>query len=84
MVSPPQGDAFWRPQSIVIDAKRVQEEYIDGKKPLEIEISSIDEYLLFANITQLYPDEIKELLETTQSWIREKNKGQRTVIQLPT
>jgi len=29
------------------------------------------------------PDEIKELLKTAQEWIREKNKGQRTVIQLP-
>ena len=82
LVSPPQGDALWRPQSIIIDAKRVQEEYIDNKKPLEIEIGSIDEYLLFANITQLDPDEIKELLKTAQGWIREKNKGQRTVIQL--
>lgn len=82
LVSPPQGDALWRPQSIIIDAKRVQEEYIDNKKPLEIEIASIDEYLLFANITQLDPDEIKELLKTAQGWIREKNKGQRTVIQL--
>ena len=82
LVSPPQGDAFWRPQSIIIDAKRVQEEYIDNKKPLEIEIASIDEYLLLANIMQLDPDEIKELLKTAQGWIREKNKGQRTVIQL--
>ena len=82
LVSPPQGGAFWRPQSIIIDAKRVQEEYIDNKKPLEIEIASIDEYLLLANIMQLDPDEIKELLKTAQGWIREKNKGQRTVIQL--
>ena len=82
VVSPPQGDALWRPQSIIIDAKRVQEEYIDNKKPLEIEIASIDEYLLLANIMQLDPDEIKELLKTAQGWIREKNKGQRTVIQL--
>ena len=82
LVSPPQGDAVWRPQSIIIDAKRVQEEYIDNKKPLEIEIASIDEYLLLANIMQLDPDEIKELLKTAQGWIREKNKGQRTVIQL--
>ena len=83
VVSPPKGDALWRPQSIIIDAKRVQEEYIDTQKPLEIEIASIDEYLLFANITQLYPDEIKELLEIAQGWIREKNQGQRTIIQLP-
>ena len=62
----------------------MQEEYIDTQKPLEIEIASIDEYLLFANITQLYPDEIKELLEIAQGWIREKNKGQRTIIQLST
>lgn len=82
VVSPPKGDALWRPQSIIIDAERVQKEYIDTQKPLEIEIASIDEYLLFANITQLYPDEIKELLKTAQGWIREKNKGQRTVIQL--
>ena len=83
LVSPPQGDELWRPQSIIIDAKRVQEEYIDNKKPLEIEIASIDEYLLFANITQLYPDEIKELLEIAQGWIREKHKGRAAVIQLP-
>lgn len=84
LVSPPQGNDLWRPQSIIIDAKRVQEEYIDTQNPLEIEIASIDEYLLFANITQLYPDEIKELLEIAQGWIREKNKGQRTIIQLST
>ena len=82
VVSPPKGDALWRPQSIIIDAERVQEEYIDTQKPLEIEIASIDEYLLFANITQLYPDEIKELLKTVQGWIREKHKGRGTVIQL--
>ena len=84
LVSPPQGNDLWRPQSIIIDAKRVQEEYIDTQNPLEIEIASIDEYLLFANITQLYPDEIKELLKIAQGWIREKNKGQRTIIQLST
>lgn len=83
LVSPPQGNDLWRPQSIIIDTKRVQEEYIDGKKPLEIEVTTIDEYLLLANITQLYPDEIKELLKTAQGWIREKNNGQRTIIQLP-
>ena len=83
LVSPPQGDELWRPQSIIIDAKRVQEEYIASKKPLEIEIASIDEYLLLANIMQLDPDEIKELLKTAQRWIREKHAGQRTVIQLP-
>ena len=83
VVSPPKGDALWRPQSIIIDAERVQKEYIDTQKPLEIEIASIDEYLLFANITQLYPDEIKELLKITQGWIREKHKGRGTVIQLP-
>nr|WP_297274248.1 helix-turn-helix transcriptional regulator [uncultured Agathobaculum sp.] len=83
IISPPKGDALWRPQSIIIDAKRVQKDYINGQKPLEIEIASIDEYLLLANITQLYPDEIKELLKTVQSWIREKHKGWGTVIQLP-
>ena len=83
LVSPPQGNDLWRPQSIIIDAKRVQEEYIDGKRPLEIEIASIDEYLLLANITQLYPDEVKALLEIVQRWIREKHKGRGTVIQLP-
>ena len=83
VVSPPKGDALWRPQSIIIDAERVQKEYIDTQKPLEIEIASIDEYLLFANITQLYPDEIKELLKIAQEWIREKYKGKRTIIQLP-
>ena len=83
LVSPPQGTDLWRPQSIIIDAKRVQEEYIDGKRPLEIEIASIDEYLLLANITQLYPDEVKALLEIVQCWIRERHKGRGTVIQLP-
>lgn len=83
LVSPPQGNDLWRPQSIIIDAKRVQEEYIDGKRPLEIEIASIDEYLLLANITQLYPDEVKALLEIVQCWIRERHKGRGTVIQLP-
>lgn len=82
VVSPPKGDALWQPQSIIIDAKRVQEEYIDGQKPLEIEIASIDEYLLLANITQLAPDEVKALLEIVQGWIQEKHKGQRTLIQL--
>lgn len=83
LVFPQDWDKGWRPQSIIIDAERVQEEYIDTQKPLEIEIASIDEYLLFANITQLYPDEIKELLKIAQGWIREKYKGKRTVIQLP-
>lgn len=83
IISPPKGDAFWRPQSIVIDAKRVQEEYIDGKKPLEIEVTTIDEYLLLANITQLDPNEVKALLQTVQGWIQEKHKGRRTVIRLP-
>lgn len=83
LVSPPQGDDLWRPQSIIIDAKRVQEEYVDGKKPLEIEIISIEEYLLLANVTQLDPDEIKELLKTAQEWIREKHAGKRTLIHCP-
>ena len=83
LVSPPQGNDLWRPQSIIIDAKRVQEEYIDGKKPLEIEVTTIDEYLLLANITQLDPNEVKALLQTVQGWIQEKHKGRRTVIRLP-
>lgn len=83
VVSPPKGDALWRPQSIIIDAERVQEEYIDGKKPLEIEVTTIDEYLLLANITQLDPNEVKALLQTVQGWIQEKHKGRRTVIRLP-
>ncbi len=82
LVFPQDWDKGWHPDTITIDVERVQKEYIDGKKPLEIEIASIDEYLLLANIMQLDPDEIKELLEIAQEWIREKNKGQRTVIQL--
>ena len=54
VVSPPKGDALWRPQSIIIDAERVQKEYIDTQKPLEIEIASIDEYLLFANLSLIH------------------------------
>lgn len=64
-------------------AKRVQEEYIDGQKPLKIEISSIDEYPLLANLAGLDPDEMAALLKTMQGWIREKHKGRAAVIQLP-
>ena len=82
LVFPQDWDKGWHPDTITIDVERVQKEYIDGKKPLEIIVSNLTEYLLLANIMQLDPDEIKELLKTAQGWIREKNKGQRTVIQL--
>lgn len=83
LVSPPQGDALWRPLCIIIDAKRAQEEYINGKKPLEIEMASIDEYLLLANITRFDPGEVKAPLEIVQGWIRGKHKERAAVIQLP-
>ena len=47
----------------------MQKEYIDGKKPLEIIVSNLAEYLL--------------LVKAVQGWIREKHKGRGAVIQLP-
>ena len=83
LVFPQDWDKGWHPDTITIDVERVQKEYIDGKKPLEIIVSNLTEYLLLANIMQLDPDEIKELLEIVQGWIREKHKGRAAVIQLP-
>ena len=63
--------------------ERVQKEYIDGKKPLEIIVSNLTEYLLLANLAGLDPAEMETLLEIVQGWIRERHKGRGTVIQLP-
>ena len=82
-ISPPRGNGYWHPDTITIDVERVQKEYIDGKKPLEIIVSNLTEYLLLANLAGLDPAEMETLLEIVQGWIREKHKGRAAVIQLP-
>ncbi|MBT9816348.1 hypothetical protein GPK77_01165 [Butyricicoccus faecihominis] len=61
----------------------MQKEYIDGKKPLEIIVSNLAEYLLLVNLVSLDPAEMETLLKAVQGWIREKHKGRGAVIQLP-
>jgi len=76
-------DKGWHPETITIDVERVQKEYIDGKKPLEIIVSNLAEYLLLVNLVSLDPAEMETLLKAVQGWIREKHKGRGAVIQLP-
>ena len=83
LVFPQDWDKGWHPETITIDVERVQKEYIDGKKPLEIIVSNLTEYLLLANLVGLDPAEMETLLKTVQGWIRERHKGQGAVIQLP-
>lgn len=83
LVFPQDWDKGWHPETITIDVERVQKEYIDGKKPLEIIVSNLTEYLLLANLVSLDPAEMETLLKTVQGWIREKHKGRGAVIQLP-
>lgn len=83
LVFPQNWDKGWHPDTITIDVERVQKEYIDGKKPLEIIVSNLTEYLLLANLAGLDPAEMETLLEIVQGWLREKYKGKRTIIQLP-
>ena len=80
---PQDWDKGCNPETITIDVERVQKEYIDGKKPLEIIVSNLTEYLLLANLVSLALAEMETLLEIVQGWIREKHKGRAAVIQLP-
>ena len=82
LVFPQNWDKGWHPDTITIDVERVQKEYIDGKKPLEIIVSNLTEYLLLANLVGLDPAEMETLLEIVQSWIRERHKGRGPVVQL--
>ena len=59
-------DKGWHLETIIIDVERVQKEYIDGKKPLEIIVSNLTEYLLLANLVSLDPSEMETLLGTVQ------------------
>lgn len=61
-------DKSWHPEIITIDAKRVQEAYIDGRNQLEIIFSNLTEYLLLANLVSLDPSEMETLLQTAQGW----------------
>ena len=61
-------DKGWHTETIIIDVERVQKEYIDGKKPLEIIVSNLTEYLLLANLVSLDPSEMETLLQTVQVW----------------
>lgn len=83
LVFPQDWDKGCNPETITIDVERVQKEYIDGKKPLEIIVSNLTEYLLLANLVSLALAEMETLLEIVQGWIREKHKGRAAVIQLP-
>lgn len=63
---PRDWDKGWHLETIIIDVERVQKEYIDGKKPLEIIVSNLTEYLLLANLVSLDPSEMETLLGTVQ------------------
>ena len=64
-------------RTITIDAEQVQKTYIDGKQPIEVIMSSLEEYALLANMQML------SLLRTVQTWIQEKNDDNCPVIVLP-
>ena len=68
LVFPQDWDKGCNPETITIDVERVQKEYIDGKKPLEIIVSNLTEYLLLANLVSLALAEMEILLETAQGW----------------
>lgn len=70
-------------RTITIDAERVQKTYIDEKQPIEVIMSSVEEYALLANMQMLGREEIVSLLRTVQTWIQEKNDDNCPVIVLP-
>lgn len=70
-------------RTITIDAEQVQKTYIDGKQPIEVIMSSLEEYALLANMQMLGQEEIVSLLQTVQAWIQEKHDDNCHVIVLP-
>lgn len=44
-------------RTITIDAEQVQKTYIDGKQPIEVIMSSLEEYALLANMQMLGQEE---------------------------
>ena len=67
---------------IVIDEDRVQKEYIEQETPVEFVITSVTEYALLANISQLDEDDMKDYLDSVQKLIREKYVGRCPEIRL--
>lgn len=70
-------------KTITIDTERVRKDYIDGKQPIEVIMSSVEEYALLANMQMLRQDEIVSLLEIVQTWVRENHGDSCPVIVLP-
>lgn len=70
-------------RTITIDAEQVQKTYIDGKQPIEVIMSSLEEYALLANMQMLGQEEIVSLLQTVQAWIQEKHDDNCPAIVLP-
>ena len=70
-------------KTITIDTERVRKDYIDGKQPIEVIMSSVEEYALLANMQMLRQDEIVSLLEIVQTWVRENHSDSCPVIVLP-
>ena len=67
---------------IVIDDELVQKEYIEEGKPLEVIVSSVAEYALLANVSQLDDDDIESILVSVQELIREKYDGRCAEIRM--
>lgn len=70
----------------MIDTEQIKADYIDTGKPIEFQISSLEEYAVLANISQLMllgGEDVKTLLTTLQSLIREKYSGRCTEFRLP-
>ena len=73
------------PDYITINPNYVMEEYISSGKPIEFQVKSLEEYALLANISQfmaLGNEDVKTLLTTVQSLIREDFKGRCTEFRL--
>lgn len=70
-------------KTITINTERVRKDYIDGKQPIEVIMSSVEEYALLANMQMLRQDEIVSLLEIVQTWVRENHGDSCPVIVLP-
>ena len=82
LVFPQNSDKGWHPNTSTIDIERVQKESIDSKKPLEIIVSTLTEYLSLENLASLDPAEMEPLLKTVQGWIRETHQMRTAVIHL--
>ena len=78
----PRGDGSSYFSFIVLDANSIEEKVIKAEQPVEVEIRTLNEYALLANLSQLPEEEITVLLESVQKLIRTKYAGQLTEFRL--